>query len=92
MVLPVYGIVTVVYYGKAGLSRAVYLVLSMQVVLWTGYWLGSNIGDKPPEWLGWALLVCGPAIIVFCFYSLDVFNRLQRKRLPKDRDELVQFL
>ena len=86
MVLPVYGIVTVAYYGKAGLRRAVYLVVSMQVVLWTGHWLGSSIRDKPPRWLGWAVLVCGPAIIAFGFCGLAVFDRLEQKRRPKNRD------
>lgn len=92
MVLPLYGIVTVGYYGKAGLRRAVYVVLSMQLVLWIGHWFGCSIGDEPPRWLVWAALLFVPAIIVFGLYSLTVFNRIETKRRPKDRDERVQFL
>ena len=84
---PLFGIVIIAYYGKIGVVRAVYLVTSMEVVIWVGVFIGKSIGDHPPRWLPWIVLMYVPLLIVFSFYSLRVYEKLEKKRRANDREE-----
>jgi len=89
ILLPIFGILVAVKHGKAAISRAVFVVLNMEICLWTGHFFGSEINKRTPiseqRWRIWALVVFVLLTLSLARYSLVAFEALDAKREPQDR-------
>lgn len=84
LLLPSIGVLTVAYHGRAGVKRALYIVVIMECALWAAYWL-STFCKQSPIILFWVLVLSTLSIILFVPYNLVMMDKAAARRLPQER-------
>jgi hypothetical protein len=79
-----FGIITVVYYGKGGIARALFIVTAMECALWSAYQLATAIRNRRITTLIWILMSLTPCIVSLLRYNLVSMDRAAAKGLLKD--------
>jgi hypothetical protein len=81
--LTVFGVLTVLKYGKRALYRALFCTLGMEFALWAGYWVAST--GRQTQY-PWTVVVYVIYTLMLLVYGNIAFTKTHAMRRPRDTE------